>query len=132
MKFQGRVKKILPARSGVSQKTGNEWKALPFIFEYYENDTDRFPDSVVLETYDTNVIDNLKEGMEIVVGFGHRTREYEGRWYNELRIYSLESVARASQQPAAASEQPQPGSQPQQAPQAAESPQNDADDDLPF
>ena len=67
MKFQGRVKQILPARSGVSQRTGNEWKALPFIFEYYENDTDRFPDSVVLETYDTKVIEGLKEGMEIVV-----------------------------------------------------------------
>lgn len=132
MKFQGRVKQILPARSGVSQKTGNEWKALPFIFEYYENDTDRFPDSVVLETYDTKVIDNLKEGMEIVVGFGHRTREYEGRWYNELRIYSLESAARASQRPAAASEQPQPGNGPQSAQQAAESPKNGADDDLPF
>lgn len=132
MKFQGRVKQILPARSGVSQRTGNEWKALPFIFEYYENDTDRFPDSVVLETYDTKVIDNLKEGMEIVVGFGHRTREFEGRWYNELRIYSLESAALASQRPAAASEQPQPGSQPQSEPQAAESPQNDADDDLSF
>ena len=132
MKFQGRVKQILPARSGVSQRTGNEWKALPFIFEYYENDTDRFPDSVVLETYDTKVIDNLKEGMEIVVGFGHRTREFEGRWYNELRIYSLESAARASQRPAAAPEQPQPGSGPQSAPQASESPQNDEDDDLPF
>ena len=132
MKFQGRVKQILPARSGVSQRTGNEWKALPFIFEYYENDTDRFPDSVVLETYDTKVIDALKEGMEIVVGFGHRTREFEGRWYNELRIYSLESVARASQRPAAAPEQTQPGSGPQSATQAAESPQNDADDDLPF
>ena len=132
MKFQGRVKQILPARSGVSQRTGNEWKALPFIFEYYENDTDRFPDSVVLETYDTKGIENLKEGMEIVVGFGHRTREFEGRWYNELRIYSLESAARASQRPAAAPEQPQPGSGPQSAPQAAESPQNDADDDLPF
>lgn len=102
MKFQGRVKQILPVRSGISQKTGNEWKALPFIFEYYENDTDRFPDSVVLETRDTNVIDNLKEGMEIVVGFYHRTHEYEGRWFNELKVYSLESVARASQRTAAA------------------------------
>lgn len=132
MKFQGRVKQILPLRSGISQKTGNEWKALPFIFEYYENETDRFPDSVVLETRDTKVIDNLKEDMEIVVGFGHRIHEYEGRWFNELKIYSLESVARASQRPAAAPGQPQPGSQPQSAPQAAESPQNDADDDLPF
>ena len=131
MKFQGRVKKILPIRSGISQRTNNEWKAMPFIFEYFENPTDHYPESVVLETYDTKVIDNLKEGMEIVVGFGHRTREFEGRWYNELRIYSLESVARASQKPAAAPEQPQPGNQPQPASQAAESPKND-DDDLPF
>lgn len=131
MKFQGRVKQILPARSGVSQRTGNEWKALPFIFEYYENDADRFPDTVVLETYDTKVIDNLKEGMEIVVGFGHRTREYEGRFYNELKIYSLESVARASQQPAAASESPQPNNNPPGFENPVTSPKND-DDDLPF
>ena len=131
MKFQGRVKKILPLRSGVSQRTNNEWKALPFIFEYYENDTDRFPDTVVLETYDTNVIDNLKEGMEIVVGFGHRTREYEGRFYNELRVYLIESAAKAQQRAAAAPQSPQVDNQPQPQPQAAESSQND-DDDLPF
>jgi hypothetical protein len=35
MKFQGRVKKMLQLRSGVSQRTGNEWKALTFIFEYF-------------------------------------------------------------------------------------------------
>ena len=46
-------------RSGTSAKTGNEWKALPFVFEYKENDTDRYEDSVVLETFDTNVIEHL-------------------------------------------------------------------------
>ena len=65
MEFTGRVKKILPLRSGVSQRTGNEWKSLPFIFEYFENSTDRFADTVMLETFDTNVIDNLKEGKEV-------------------------------------------------------------------
>ena len=92
MEFIGRVKKILPLRSGVSQRTGNEWKSLPFIFEYHEHETDRYADSVLLETFDTNVIDNLKEGMEICCGFGHRTREYEGKTYNELRLYKIESV----------------------------------------
>ena len=28
MEFQGRIAKILPARTGVSQRTGNEWKSL--------------------------------------------------------------------------------------------------------
>ena len=102
MEFQGRVKKLLPVRSGVSQRTGNEWKALPFIFEYFENPTDRFADTVLLETFDTNVIDNLKEGMDIRCGFGHRTREYEGKTYNELRLYKIESVRAAQQAPQAA------------------------------
>jgi hypothetical protein len=99
MEFIGRVKKILPLRSGVSQRTGNEWKSLPFIFEYHEHETDRYADSVVLETFDTNVIENLKEGMEICCGFGHRTREYDGKTYNELRLYKIESVKGAQQAP---------------------------------
>ena len=99
MEFIGRVKKILPLRSGVSQRTGNEWKSLPFIFEYHEHETDRYADTVLLETFDTNVIDNLKEGMEICCGFGHRTREYDGKTYNELRLYKIESVKGANQAP---------------------------------
>lgn len=132
MKFQGRVKQILPARSGVSQRTGNEWKALPFIFEYFENPTDHYPESVVLETYDTKVIDNLKEGMEIVVGFGHRTREFEGRWYNELRIYSLESVARAQNAATQAAKPAEPSNNPPGFERPATDDGNGDNDDLPF
>ena len=70
MEFQGRIAKLLPIRQGVSQRTGNEWKSLPFIFEYFEHDSDRYADSVMLETFDTNVIDNLKEGMEVFRCYG--------------------------------------------------------------
>ena len=100
MEFEGRVRKILPLRSGTSKSTGNKWKALPFIFEYFENETDRYADSVLLETFDTNVIDNLQEGMEVRCGFSHRTREYEGRTYNEVRLYKIQSIKK-SQEPAA-------------------------------
>jgi hypothetical protein len=131
MKFTGRVKKLLPIRSGVSQRTNNEWKALPFVFEYFENPTDRYADSVLLETFDTNVIDNLKEGMEVRCGFAHRTREYEGKTYNELRLYKIESVKGAKQAPqdtnAPAAEQ-----SPTPQPNGAQAPQNDPNDDLPF
>lgn len=143
MEFTGRVKKILPLRSGVSQRTGNEWKSLPFIFEYHEHDTDRYPDQVLLETFDTNVIDNLKEGMEIRCGFGHRTREYDGKTYNELRLYKIESVrgAQAAQQapqgadaPAAGNIQGHVGQELQK--KATDTlqvnQQEDPNDDLPF
>lgn len=135
MEFQGRIAKVLPVRSGVSQRTGNEWKSLPFIFEYFEHDSDRYADSVMLETFDTNVIDNLKEGMEVRCGFGHKTREYtkDGKTMiiNDIRLYKIECVRKA--------QQPAPAPQAQQAaapfpPQvdANGNPIKDKDDDLPF
>ena len=134
MEFTGQVKKILPVRSGVSQRTGNEWKSLPFIFEYHENPTDRYADTVLLETFDTKVIDNLKEGMEIRCGFGHRTREYEGKVYNELRLYKIESVkpAQAVNQAPQGANAPAAEQSPTPQPNGAQTPQNDPNDDLPF
>lgn len=131
MEFTGRVKKILPLRSGVSQRTGNEWKSLPFIFEYHEHETDRYADTVLLETFDTNVIDNLQEGMEIRCGFGHRTREYEGKTYNELRLYKIESVrgAQAAQQAAQDANASLAGNQPNAPFPEPQNPSNQADDD---
>ena len=102
MEFQGRIAKLLPIRQGVSQRTGNEWKALPFVFEYFENPSDRYADSVVLETFDTNVIDNLKEGMEVRCGFGHHAREFTKQdgtkiMLTDIRLYKIESVRKSQQ-----------------------------------
>ena len=103
MEFQGRIAKLLPIREGVSQRTGNAWKSLPFIFEYFEHDSDRYADSVLLETFDTKVIENLKEGMEVRCGFGHKTREFTKQdgttaVINDLRLYKIESVRKAQNQ----------------------------------
>jgi hypothetical protein len=141
MEFTGRVKKLLPVRSGTSQRTGNEWRALPFIFEYHEHETDRYADEVLLETFDERVIDNLKEGMEVICGFGHRTQEWQGRTYNDIRLYKIESVRKAqkaAQQQAPATVQTQaaqPTAEAQaqgSAPNQGDAPNQDEDEDLPF
>jgi hypothetical protein len=105
MEFQGRISKLLPMRQGTSAKTGNEWYAQPFVFEYFENPTDRYADSVVLETFDANIIPHLKEGMEVICGFGHKAKpitKQDGTQtiVNEMRLYKIESVrgAQAAQQ----------------------------------
>ena len=142
MEFTGRIAKVLPVRQGVSQRTGNEWKSLPFIFEYFENPSDRYADSVMLETFDTNVIDNLKEGMEVRCGFGHRTREYtkDGKTMiiNDIRLYKIESV-RKVQQPAGQAAGIAEGQQPtvttaagQQQQPTRQQQEGGDNDDLPF
>ena len=152
MEFQGRIAKVLPVRSGVSQRTGNEWKSLPFIFEYFEHESDRYADSVLLETFDTKVIDNLKEGMEVRCGFGHKTREFTKQdgttaVINDLRLYKIESVRKSQNQIAQQANVQAVAQQPttqQQAPHAAPFPPqvdqygnpvqpiNPDDDGLPF
>ena len=136
MEFQGRISKVLPMRQGTSARTGNEWYAQPFVFEYYEHETDRYADSVVLETFDTNIIPHLKEGMEVICGFGHKAKpitKQDGTQtiINEMRLYKLESVKGANQAPQGANA-PAEAQQSVAQPIAVQTAQNDADDDLPF
>jgi hypothetical protein len=92
----------------------------------------------MLETFDENVINNIKEGMEVRCGFGHKTREYtkddKTMTINDIRLYKIECVRNV--------QQPAPAPQAQQA-AAPFPPQVDAngnpitnqggkDDDLPF
>ena len=130
MEFQGRIARLLPIRQGVSQRTGNEWKAQPFVFEYFETPDQRWSDKVLLETYDDKVIEQLKEGMEVRCGFGHNVREYQGRTYNEVKLYRIEF--QSAQQEATATQQAQPSTasqadQPGASDDAKEQEENDGD-----
>lgn len=124
MEFEGRIKNVMPARTGTSQR-GNEWKTLPFVFEYKEVETDPYPDSVVLETFDTNIINgiescckrdndgNLKvEKGELVmtrdiwvrIGFRHKTHLYvpnggTPRYITDLRINNIMAINAPAQHP---------------------------------
>lgn len=110
----------MPARTGVSERTGNEWKSLPFVFEYKEVETDPYPDSVVLETFDTNIINGIEaccqkddKGKLIVqkgeyiltreifvsISFRHKAKLYipkDGntppRFINDIRMNDIKSI----------------------------------------
>ena len=137
MEFTGRIKQLLPMRQGTSQRTGNEWYAQPFVFEYFEHETDRYADSVVLETYDENIIPHLKEGLELRIGFSHKAKpitKQDGTdtIINEMRVYKIESVkhAQGANQPAGGANAAPVGNQP--TPQSNNAQEGENDDDLPF
>ena len=123
-------------RQGTSTKTGNEWYAQPFVFEYFENPTDRFADSVVLETFNTDIMPHLKEGLEVICGFGHKAKtvtKQDGTQVtiNEMKLYKFESVQPANKA-AGGANAPAAEQTPTPQPNGAQPPQNDANDDLPF
>ena len=105
MKFQGRIYKIFPIQSGKSSQ-GNDWKRQDFIFEFFENPNDRYADRVLLSVMNDRIEEyNMHEGEEVIIGFGHNTREYQGRYFNEVRMYHFEKVKQVEKQPEA--QQPQ-------------------------
>ena len=135
MEFEGRIIRVLPTRGGTSQR-GNEWKALPFVFAYYENPDQRWEDKVLLETFDTNQMAQIAQYCEIgedkkvVVengsvklktldikckcGFSHNTKDIttqsgEHRVINEMRCYKLEIIGQTQQHAPAPQSQQQPG-----------------------
>ena len=116
MEFEGRISRVLPARSGISQR--GEWKALPFVFEYFETGDQRWPDRVLLETMDTNIMAQigayLKKGadgkavvengecvlqyeLKCCVGFSHNVRDFDRQdgtkgTSNNIRCYKFEII----------------------------------------
>lgn len=83
MKLQGRVKKLMTVRSGVS-RFGNAWKAQDFIFEYFDNDEEQYAEKVLLNVRGEKIDElSLHEGDEIEVDLRCTVRSYGDMLYNE-------------------------------------------------
>jgi len=96
--------KLLKQRSGVSERTHSEWTAQPFLFEFFESKEQRVSDKMKLETFDTNIIPQMEENMLAHVVVGFNVREYDGREFNEIKLYRMELLGSAD--PNAAKESP--------------------------
>lgn len=131
MEFTGKIIAVLEARGGVSIRTGNPWKTQDYVIE---ETMGQFPKRMAFNVFGEENISrfNIQVGQELTVSFDINAREYNGRWYNDIRVWNVAPAAQAVAQPIAAAAQP---SAPvaQSAP-AASSFTQAADDssDLPF
>ena len=71
MEFEGRITRVLPAMTGTRQD-GSPWVDLSFVFAYYESGEQRFEDSVLVNTFDTNIIRSISQ-------FLVKTKDAEGK-----------------------------------------------------
>ncbi len=90
MEFKGRIYKVLPIEEDMS-KSGNKYRKQQFVFEYFEHESDRYSDKVLLSVMNDRIEQyDLHEGDEVTIGFGHRVNEVNGRWFNNLSVYKFE------------------------------------------
>lgn len=152
MEFEGRIAKVLPVRSGTGKN--GEWKALPFVFEYFESADQRWSDKVLLETMEPSVMGQIgayvergadhkgivengcmkmKGEIKCRCGFSHSVREWtdkEGKTshFNQVRLYKFEIQTEQNVAPVQQQAQQQTPSFPPPYPQPAAQ----ENDDLPF
>ena len=132
MELIGKAIAALPVKSGVSQRTGEQWQSREYVIETQE----QYPKKMCFEVFGTDKLKefNIRNNDLIKVNFDITAREYNGKWYNSIRAWKVEHVnpdgsvvgsttaETVSQTPA-----PQTPATPVAAPTTQES-----DDDLPF
>ena len=144
MELIGKIIQILPLQEGVS-KAGNPWKKQEYILETLGT---QYPRKVCFNLFGDSVDKfPMQVGQDVTVSIDIESREFNGRWYTDVRAWNVlngvqlagapaPGFAAAPAQPAA----PAPGfaSAPAQpAPQAAPAQPSPAAistpaDDLPF
>ena len=135
MEIIGKAIAALPVKSGVSQRTGEQWQSREYVIETQE----QYPKKMCFEVFGTDKLKefNIRNNDLIKVHFDITAREYNGKWYNSIRAWKVEHVNQDGSAAGATANQvaaPAPQAQaPQaQATQAAAPAAQESYDDLPF
>lgn len=132
MELVGTIIAVLPAQSGVSQRTGNPWMSQDYVLEV----PGQYPRRCTFRIFGEDRIKQfaIQQGEQnLTVYFDIDAHEYNGRWFNEIKAYN---IARAGQQASAPASASQATSQataaPAQATQPEMFPATENPEDLPF
>ena len=87
MDLTGRIIAVLPAQSGVSNRTGNSWMSQDYVIEV----PGQYPKRCVFRIFGEDRIKqfNLQMNEDVTVQFDIDAHEYQGRWFNDVRAYNI-------------------------------------------
>ena len=101
MEIKGTIIHALPEVSGTS-KSGNPWKKKEYVLE---NTDGQFPRRIAFTCFGDNADKiNLQVGQVATIYFDIESREWNGRWYTDIRCWraDVEQGQGAAAAPAAA------------------------------
>lgn len=86
MEIKGKVVQLLPLQTGAG-KNGT-WKKQDFVIE-----TDgQYPKKVCISAWGDKVgADSLEVGRDVNVSFDVESREYNGKWYTDLKAWKVDA-----------------------------------------
>lgn len=102
MELEGRIVRRMNVQTGTSAR--GAWSKQDFIFEYQEGN---YPSQVCMNVWGEDKVRELekyRDGDKVKISFNLSSREYNGRWYTDVRAWRIEPAAQAA--PAAQDVQP--------------------------
>ncbi len=86
IEIEGTIIKALELRSGISARSGNEWKRKDYVIET----PGQYPRKCQFTVADNNIDEfNLQEGASAKVTISIDAHEYNGRWFNDFRAIAV-------------------------------------------
>lgn len=85
MELTGRIIHELPEKSGTSAR--GEWRKQEYVIEVPGD----YPKKVCFMVWGDKIDEmQIKEGQELTVHFDLESREYNGRWYTDVKAWKVE------------------------------------------
>lgn len=87
MDIQGKIIVILPAQSGISQRTGNGWMSQQYVLEV----PGQYPKKFLFKVFGQDRIQqfNLQMGEYVTIQYDTDAHESNGRWFGENTAYNI-------------------------------------------
>lgn len=125
MEIKGRIIAVMPVKTGTTKK-GEAYAMQDFVIETME----QYPKRCMFYVFGEDKLKqfNIQQGGEYLVKFDINAREYNGRWYNDVRAWKVEPAQ--AEAPAQENTFPNAGADAIPAPTIA--PPNDSFGDVPF
>ena len=119
MELSGKIIQILPEKSGQSAR--GEWRKQEYVLET----EGQYPKTVCFMAWGDKVDDfHIKEGESLTVSIDLESREYNGRWYTDVKAWKVSRTGDTTDH------QPMPGPDDYPSHEADNRPL--IDDDIPF
>ena len=87
--FTGVIVEVSPVQQGNSKKDGKPWAKQEFVIEFQEGN---FPSKACFSVWGADKVKDLEKyqpGDQIKVAFNVSSREFNGKWYTDLRAWRI-------------------------------------------
>ena len=137
MEIIGKLLQKLELQSGIG-RTGNSWQKQEFVIETSE----QYPKKICANLWGDklDMLDTVNIGDTVKLSFSIESREYNGKWYTDIKAWKIEPATEVPAQPAqqaayqapAAPAAPAAGAIPPMASEDLDTFTDNGGDDLPF